>query len=109
MTYQDIANMVQSIGLPNAYYEFPENTGIAPPFICFYYPDSDDLFADNQNYTPITRLNIELYTDDKDFKLENDVETVLREHDLTYHKTETRIKAEKMWMSLYEMEVMINE
>lgn len=109
MTYKEVTNMIQSMGLPCAYYEFPQNTGIAPPFICFYYPESDDFYADNGNYVGITRLKVELYTDEKDFGLEKTVETVLKQHGFSYQKTETPIPSEKMWMELYEMEVLINE
>ena len=37
MTYQEIAQMIESIGLPYAFYQFPDDTEQAPPFICFLY------------------------------------------------------------------------
>ena len=67
MTYKEVSTMVKSIGLPYAYYQFPEGTAEAPPFICFYWSEDNDLKADNINYQKIERLNIELYTDNKDF------------------------------------------
>ena len=33
MSYEDIATMIESIGLPYAYYQFPEGTGQEPPFV----------------------------------------------------------------------------
>lgn len=109
MTHTEVATMIASIGLPYAYYEFPDDTEQEPPFVVFYYPQSDDLYADNQNYVGITQLNIELYTDEKDFDLESTVESVLAESGLTYTKMETRIDTERMWQILYQMEVIINE
>ena len=109
MTHTEVATMIASIGLPYAYYEFPDDTEQEPPFVLFYYPQSDDLYADNQNYVGITQLNIELYTDEKDFDLESTVESVLAESGLTYTKMETRIDSERMWQILYHMEVIINE
>lgn len=108
MTYKEIADMIAEIGLPNAYYEFPDNTEQNPPFVCFYFPESDDFFADNQNYVGIRRLYVELYADNKDFTLESTVEGVLRSHGLTFRKSESYITSERMLQTLYEMEVIIN-
>ena len=109
MTHTEVATMIANIGLPYAYYEFPDDTEQEPPFVVFYYPQSDDLYADNQNYVGITQLNIELYTDEKDFDLESTVDSVLTGSGLTYTKMETRIDQERMWQILYQMEVIINE
>ena len=108
MTLQEVDNMVKSIGLPYAYFQFPEGTGQAPPFICFFYTNSDDLFADNSNYQDIRRLNIELYTSTKDFALEKTIEDTLKLNGFTYYREENFIETEKIWQIAYEMEVMIN-
>ena len=63
MTYRQVAEMVSSIGVPYAYYQFPNNTGIAPPFVCFYFDSSNDFAADNVNYQRIRPLTLELYTE----------------------------------------------
>lgn len=108
MTLQEVNNMVESIGLPYAYFQFPEKTGQAPPFICFFYTNSDDLFADNSNYQDIRRLNIELYTSTKDFALEKTIENTLKLNGFSYYREENFIETEKIWQIAYEMEVMIN-
>ena len=108
MTYKAIADMIATIGLPYAYYEFPDDTPQTPPFICFYFPDSDDFFADNQNYVGIRRLYVELYTNEKDFDLESTVEGVLAANGLTFRKSDDYINSEKMWQTLYEMEVILS-
>ena len=84
MTYKQVAEMVGTIGVPYAYYQFPNNTGIAPPFVCFYFDSSNDFAADNVNYQRIRPLSIELYTDNKDFTLEQTVENVLNQNGLVY-------------------------
>ncbi len=109
MTYKEVANVVRSFGLPFAYYSFPEGTAQATPYVCYFYVDSDDVFADDTNYQPIRILNIELYTDTKDFDLESQIETILKANNLTYHKQEAYINSERMWQIAYEMEVVINE
>jgi hypothetical protein len=108
MTYKQIASMVSSIGLPYAYYQFPEGTAQAPPFVVFFYADTDDVFADDTNYQRIATLNIELYTSEKDFSTESTVEQILKNNNLTYYKEENYIDSEQMWQIAYEMEVIIN-
>lgn len=108
MTLQEVNNMVESIGLPYAYFQFPEKTGQAPPFICFFYTNSDDLFADDSNYQDIRRLNIELYTSTKDFTLEKTIEDTLKLNGFSYYREENFIETEKIWQIAYEMEVLIS-
>ena len=109
MTYREVSEMIAEVGIPTAYYQFPEKTNQQPPFICFYYPSSDDFMADDTNYVDIRPLNIELYTDEKDFAMEAAVEAVLRGRELSYRKTETVIDSERMYMVAYYTEVIINE
>ena len=107
MTYQEIAQMVESIGLPYAFYQFPDDTEQAPPFICFL-DDYDDFYADDSNYADKVVLTVELYTDTKDIPLESAVEAVLDGHEMTWSKESTYIDSERMWQTSYTMEVFIN-
>ena len=88
MTYKEISQMIAGAGLPYAYYQFPEDTPQAPPFICFFFSSTDDVFADDTNYQRIVQLNIELYTNVKDFDLEASLEEILTNNNLTYYKEE---------------------
>lgn len=108
MTYSDIANIINGIGFPCAYYQFPDGTETAPPFICFFYPERNDFFADDSNYSKIQRVNIELYTDDKDFTAEAAIEAALEAAGLTYAKEETTIESERLYEVIYTCEVIIN-
>lgn len=107
MTYQNVATLIDSIGLPFAYYQFTEDTAQPCPFICFYYPGDNDFIADNANYAAIRELTIELYTDEKDFSTEATVEGVLTAAGLVWTKMESYIDQEKMFMTTYETEVLI--
>lgn len=109
MTLAEVADMIESIGVPFAYHHFPENTGQQPPFICFYYPSSNDLLADNINYTKINDLTIELYTDNKDFTLEAQIESTLNANGLVYDRDEAFIESEQMYMVTFYTGVLINE
>lgn len=109
MTYTEIAEMVCGIGYPFAYYQFPDGTEQAPPFICFFYPQSNDMYADDSNYQKIEHLIIELYTDNKDFEAEAKVEAALRDADLTWARSEEWLDTERMHEVIYETDVVITE
>lgn len=108
MTFAEVYNMINGIGLPCAYYQFPDNTGQQPPFICFFYSNSDDFAADNSNYTKIETLVIELYTDVKDFEKEAAIETALKAKGLTWTREEEFLDSEQMHETIYTTEVLIN-
>lgn len=108
MTYESINTMIESIGVEYAYYQFPEGTAVSPPFICFYYPERDDFYADNSNYAKIERLIIELYTKEKDFDIEAQIEVALTENEIPYVRYESYIDTEQLIMNTFESEVFIN-
>lgn len=107
-TFEEIKNILESIGYPYNYDFFPENKVPAPPYMVFYYPNRDDFYADDSNFTQIEQLNIELYTDEKDFDAEEAVESKLSLNGITFQKQEAYIDSENLYQVLYIMEVVIN-
>jgi hypothetical protein len=105
MTFKEIADMIHTIGLPFTYDSFPNNLAPEPPYIVFNYPNNDDFGADNKNYVSIDTLNIELYTAEKDFDTESQVEAVLEANGIFYEKTETYIRQENLFQISYVSEV----
>ena len=104
MSYQDIANMIESIGLPFAYRYFPIGDVPDLPYIVFYYPSRENFGADNIAYVPFENVNIELYTENKDFSTEESVEAVLTQNGFFYEKSETYLSTEQMYEVLYEIQ-----
>lgn len=107
MTYQEVATMVASIGVPYAYYQFPDGTEQLPPFVCFYYANDNDFLADDSNYQKVENLTIELYTDNKDFSLEATIESVLASNGMVWTRSERWIDSERMMMTVYEMDILL--
>jgi len=105
MTYEQIAAMMEEMGLPFAYHHFAEGESPNTPFLLFLSPGEHTFSADNYMYHSFKQLDVELYTDKKAPDLEKQVESVLRRHHIYYTKTETWIPSEKMYEVLYEMEV----
>ena len=109
MTFKQVAKMIHDIGLPFSYYQFNDNTEQAPPFICYFYSNNSDLIADGTNYQKIERLTVELYTDEKDFENEAAVEEALNDAGLVYSRSETYLNSEKMYMTIYQSDIVITE
>lgn len=107
MTPSEIKQMITGVGVPSAYYQFPSNTGQQPPFICYFFDLSNDFKADNTNYVRVERLNIELYTDTKDFALEKALETILNNNELVFTKEEVFLDDESMHETIYTTEVLL--
>lgn len=104
MTHNEIMEMLEETSLPIAYDHFAEGESPDPPFICFLFPGSDNFSADGTVYLKVRRVNVELYTDEKDPPLEQKLETVLDRHGIFYEKSETWIEEEKLYEVLYTFE-----
>ena len=105
MTYEEIAEMMQEIGLPNAYHHFAEGESPNPPFIIFLSPGENTFGADDLMYISFKKLHIELYTDEKSPETEERVEEVLLRYNIYYTKSEVWIESEKLYEVLYTLEV----
>ena len=93
------------MGLPFAYHHFAEGESPAPPFLIFLSPGENTFSADNSMYFSFKMLDIELYTDVKNPELENQIEEVLKRHEIYYTKSEVWIESERLYEVLYETEV----
>lgn len=108
MTTKQVATMISSIGLPYAYYEFPDDTEREPPFVAFLYTDNNDMQADNINYTDQRTLVVELYTRQKDFALENTVRGVLNNNELPFRQASDYLTDEHLYITTFTTEVIID-
>ena len=108
MTISDLNSILQEMGLPFAYYQFNDDTPQQLPFICWVITGHDDLFADDVNYVPIQRVVIELYTNAKDFALEEQVRGVLTQHGIAFAQDGEEIDSEKMHLETFVTEIIIS-
>lgn len=106
MTVTEVANMVASIGYPWRYSHFSKTP--ATPFVVYYYPNNNDVYADSSNYVDKRALFIELFTKAKDPDAEATVEAVLKAHGLTWYKQTDFLNDELIYQTTYESEVIIN-
>ena len=100
-----ILELLGGLDLPIAYDHFAEGESPEPPFICYWYPESNHFAADGRVYFRKNVVHLELYTDFKDLNLENKVEAVLDEAGIFYNKSEVWIESEKLYEVLYRFEM----
>ena len=108
MTLAELNQALKAIGYPVAYSHFvdtPQNPAPKPPFITYQEAYSSDLIADNQNYVPVSNVQIELYTDRKDPAAEAAVQNKIKELGLPYSKIETYIEDERLFQVIYEAQL----
>ena len=106
MTLTDIGNMIASIGYPWQYSHFPKTPDM--PYLVYYYPTENDVFADNSNMVNRRQLFVELFTQGKDLTAEAKVEAALKNSGLTWYKQTDFLSDELIFQTTYEMEVLIN-
>ena len=73
MKLSEIAEMIESFGLPFTYLQWDEDVPDLP-YIAYYYPETRTESADDSNFIQIKQLNIDLYTKNKNIELALDIE-----------------------------------
>lgn len=108
MKRKEIAEMLAATGYPVTYLQWPEKKVPPLPYICYYYPSMEPETADDTHYAQFYTLNVELYTKEKQFDVENNVEQALLNAGLVFTKEESYLNDENMYEELYMMEVLID-
>lgn len=106
MTLQQVSNLINSFGFPWRYSHFSQTP--SAPYVVYYFPNENDVFADDSNYVNKRRLYIELYTSIKDTEKESIIEAKLKEANITWYKQTDFLNDEKLFQTTYESEVIIH-
>ena len=103
MNIMEFKAELEKLEIPIQYRSF--SVGHAPelPYLIFYENDSDNVFADNQNYFDVLNVACELYTDNKDIELETKLQKLLYDLEIEYNSTETFIDSENMYLKAYDV------
>lgn len=97
-----LMKIINEIGLPFAYSHFAEGESPSPPFIVYLFPKNKHFGADGYVYYKNTEIDLELYTDKKNLKLEEKIEEILDREKIYYEKSEVWIESERLYEVLYE-------
>lgn len=103
MSLEELRAMLETTGLPVVYRAWPEGEAPPLPFLCYLVAYSNNFGADNRVYYNIRRIQVELYTKQKDPDTEDKVESALSS--FYWEKTEEYLDAERCYQILYEMEM----
>lgn len=101
MTLEEFAKQLETAGFPVAFYEFPKEEPHDPPFICYLTPGASQFGADGVVYYSGTKVQVELYTLQKDLEAEKKVETALAS--FYFQKDEGYLEDEKIYMVTYQL------
>ena len=101
MNISDVKERLKSTGFPVAYRAFEKPT--VPPFIVYLSEGDNNFAADGTVYFAAHQIRIELYTARRDLSAEGKVEAVLA--DVYYEKSVIYIESEKVYETIYELEV----
>lgn len=98
-----VEKILDEVGITYSYHHFEEEEAVAPPFICWIVTNSDNFVADGKVYLRTDVVHIELYTDQKEFQLEEKVENVLEQKEIIWEKSEVYIESEQLYEVVYEL------
>ena len=109
MTLAEIKIALERSGYPVAYHHFREGSAPTLPFVV-YLVEIRPIGADNDIYQEVAAVRVELYTDRKDPVAERAVKNAMLQGGM-YPASggETYIDSEKMYMNVYESEVVYHE
>lgn len=107
MIQKELYALLESTGYPVVYHSFVASNLDAeiPPYIVYFFTDSDNISADNKVAVRRNNYRVELYTDKKDLLAESTLETVLDNASFFYNKQEVYIDTESMFQIIYEVEI----
>ena len=108
MTLTDLYTALKGLtGFENkiVYHAWPVGESPGLPFIVYLVDGSDNFGADNKVYKAINKINIELYSKNKDTTSEGLIESMLDSHSIYWEKDETYLDDEQCFEIIYSIEV----
>lgn len=108
MTLAELNTQLKSLtGFSNkvVYRAWPVGQAPPLPFICYLVDESDNFGADDIVYKAINRVNIELYSKNKDTTSEGLIESLLDSLSIYWEKDETYLDDEQCYEIIYSIEV----
>lgn len=108
MTLTELYTALTSVeGFTNkvVYRAWPVGQSPPLPFIVYLVDGSDNFGADNIVYKAINRVNIELYSNNKDTTSEGLIESLLDSLSIYWEKDETYLDDEQCYEIIYSIEV----
>lgn len=103
MKLSEFKEILEVLDLPITYHHWKKGQVPRLPYLVYYRSQSAGLKADDQNYYKANLVVLELYSNEKDLKTEEEIESLLDEYHIPYDAYEQWIDSEKMYEVLYEI------
>ncbi len=107
MNQVDVITLLNTLSIPSFYDHAPEGTKL--PFLAIHTEQPDNFVADNSVFCEKWNFRIDLYTVNKDLKLETDIKTLLNSNGLPWVKTEQYLDEQNCWEVEFEFEALGDE
>lgn len=104
----DLIQAMKDTRLPWTFYEFGAGKAPPLPYLVYLLEESDDVFADGENYVPIQSVSMELYTTQKSRETEQLVEDCLRGNGIRWAKSEEYLDDEQCYEVIYDFQLIID-
>ena len=104
MTPEEIQTMLETAGFPVSYLAFPADRCPSMPFITWQETGSNNVSADGVVYKLVRSIQVDLFTNGKDWNAEVSLENALSE--LFWNKIQTLDDAEACQRYTYTFEVL---
>lgn len=105
MTDGELLNVLKSSGIKFVYSHWPENVDPSPPYGVYLLTEETVFYADGEMYFRSAKYQVELYTSKKTPRVEKTLENAMEKAGIVFAKSETYIDSEKLFETLYEIEV----
>ncbi len=105
MNLMEFKAELEQLEIPIQYRAFQVGQAPELPYLIFYENDSDNVFADNQNWFDVLNVVCELYADEKDIELETKLQKLFYDTEIQYNSTETFIDSENMYLKTYDVQI----
>ena len=103
MELKELVKILQKLNIPIAYHHF--TTSQKPPYLVYKVTSTNNFIADNKVYKKIRKVDLELYTGNKNEELEKKLEAILCENEMVFDCFETYIQSEDVYQVIYEISI----
>ena len=98
----DLFKILEELNIPVAYHYFKDPPDL--PYLVFFQSGSNNVHADNRVFVKDCDHTIELYSQEKDFELEEKLEELMDQHEICWEKSENiRMEDEDFTMIVYQI------
>lgn len=104
MNIIELSNLLETLGYPVANGEFLEEQSF--PYIIYNEVDVSTFSADNEPLLELLDVDIELYSDIRNYPVEDQLKKLLKDNKLNYTRFSTYIESEEMWQVVFSVRLL---